>query len=202
MNIIKPLVSKKYYKRKIENFKKEKFCLLIVGGSQGANIFDNLFKDANLEIFKKNSLKVIQQTKVENIENLKQFYNKNNIDNKIFNFEKNIIELIDESDLCITRAGATTMAELSIMNKPFIAIPLPTAKDNHQFENANFYQKLDCCWVIDQKILNKTNLLELLNGILENKTDYTNKTSYLKNLNDQKTWSSVDQKGLGRINDN
>ena len=49
----------------------------------------------------------------------------NNIENKIFHFEKNFVNLINESDLCITRAGATSLAEISIMNKPFIAIPLP-----------------------------------------------------------------------------
>ena len=47
------------------------------------------------------------------------------------------------SDLCITRAGATSLAEISILNKPFIAIPLPSAKDNHQMKNANFMKKWD-----------------------------------------------------------
>jgi len=135
-----------------------------------------------LQFFKKHSIKVIQQTGADNIKNLKKFYDENNIENEIFYFKKNLIEFIDEADLCITRAGASTLAELSIMNKPFIAIPLPTAKDNHQFENANFYQKLDCCWVIDQKILDKTKLMKLLNGILENKNEYINKSLNLKKL--------------------
>ena len=36
------------------------------------------------------------------------------------------------------------------MSIPFIAVPLPTAKDNHQFENANYYKNLDCCWLLEQ----------------------------------------------------
>ena len=44
-------------------------------------------------------------------------------------------------DFCITRAGASTLAELSFLNIPFMAVPLPTSKDNHQFENASFYKK-------------------------------------------------------------
>ncbi len=202
INIIKPLVSKKHYERNSKNNKKNKFCFMIVGGSQGANIFDDLFKEVIFEIFKKNSIKVIQQTNINNIDKLKQFYNKNNIENRIFSFEKNLIEFMDESDLCITRAGATTLAELSILNKPFIAIPLPTAKDNHQFENANFYQNLDCCWIIDQKNLDKTKLVEFLNGILENKNDYMNKISNLKKLNYRNSWNYVNQKILNTINEN
>ena len=45
--------------------------------------------------------------------------------------------------------------EISILNKPFIAIPLPSAKDNHQMKNAQFYEEMGCCWVLDQRNLKK-----------------------------------------------
>ena len=60
------------------------------------------------------------------------------------------------------------------MNKPFIAIPLPTAKDNHQMENAKFYEEMGCCWILDQKILIKKNFQFLLN-ILNDKSDFITK---------------------------
>jgi UDP-N-acetylglucosamine:LPS N-acetylglucosamine transferase len=44
------------------------------------------------------------------------------------------------------------------MNKPFLTIPLISAKNNHQFENANFYQNLGCCWILSQKDFNEGNL--------------------------------------------
>ena len=78
--------------------------------------------------------------------------------NEIFNYDKNFIEKIAETDLCITRAGASTLAELSVLNIPFIAVPLPNSKDNHQFENANFYLKNGCCWIIRTKIFLKKKL--------------------------------------------
>ena len=37
-----------------------------------------------------------------------------------------------------------------MLNIPFIAVPLPTSKDNHQLENALFYKNKDCCWLIEQ----------------------------------------------------
>ena len=116
---------------------------MIVGGSQGASIFDQNLKRSILKIYKKFSIKVIQQTQLTNIASLKNFYSVNNIENEIFNFDKNFIKKISRADICITRAGATTLAELSILNVPFIAVPLPSSKDNHQFENVNFYLKKD-----------------------------------------------------------
>ena len=72
---------------------------------------------------------------------MKDFYSDNNIENTIFSYKKNLVEIIKEADLCITRAGASTLAELSVLNIPFIAVPLPKSKVNHQLENANYYKK-------------------------------------------------------------
>ena len=101
---------------------------------------------------KKFSIKVTQQTNEKNISDLKDFYFKNNVENNIFSFDKNFTNIIKQADLCITRAGASTLSELSVLNIPFITVPLPSSKDNHQFENANFYKRNDCCWIIEQNV--------------------------------------------------
>ena len=80
-------------------------------------------------------------TKKKIVLNLEKFYTDKNIENFIFSFNDNFKKIIQETDLSITRAGASTLAELSISNIPFLAVPLPTSKDNHQLENANFYKK-------------------------------------------------------------
>ena len=102
---------------------------------------------------------------------LKNFYRENKIENKVFSFDQNLNDLLKKSDLCITRAGATTLAEISIMNKPFLAIPLQSSKDNHQLENATFYENLNCCWVMSQKNFDKMNLQRFLRDILKDKTE-------------------------------
>ena len=127
IRLINPLVFKTFYEIKKNDDINENFCFLISGGSQGASVFDDIIKETMVDLAQKYPLKVIQQTSIENIQNLKNFYNSNNIENEIFNFEKNFIDLINKSNLCITRAGATSLAEISIMNKPFITIPLPLA---------------------------------------------------------------------------
>ena len=201
MVIINPLVRENIYKLKSSGSIKDKFTILIVGGSQSASIFDMSLKNSIVNISKKKPIKIIQQTNKKNVSYLKDFYSKNNIENKIFNFENNFENIIKDADLCITRSGASTLAELSVINTPFIAVPLPTSKDNHQLENANFYKENDCCWVIDQTNFEKK-IEHLLSEILTDKIDYLKKKENLKKLNYQNTWINVNQKILEIINEN
>ena len=197
---INPLVKEASYKLNSTYNTGNKFTLLIVGGSQGANIFDKNLKSSIVNISKKKPIKVIQQTNEKNISFLSDFYLKNNVESKIFSFDKNFDSSIQKADFCITRAGATTLAELSVANIPFVAVPLPTSKDNHQLENANFYRYNDCCWVIEQNYFEEK-IEDLLKDILSNKIDYLKKKENLKKLNYQNTWINVNQKILRVINE-
>ena len=199
--LINPLVGKNIYELKSSNNIKDKFTILVVGGSQGATIFDENLKNTILNISKVNPIKIIQQTNEKNISFLQDFYSKNNVENKIFSFEKNFTNIIREADLCITRAGASTLAELSVLKIPFIAVPLPTSKDDHQLENANFYRDIDCCWMIEQNIFDQK-IEEMLNNILTDKFEYLRKKENLEKLNYQNTWNNVNQKILRVINEN
>ncbi len=199
--IIYPLVREEFYKIKNHKNDNEKFRLLIVGGSQGASIFDKNLNKSILNISKKFPIKVIQQTHLKNISLLKEFYSKNNIENEIFNYDKNFIEKIVETDICITRAGASTLAELSILNIPFIAVPLPNSKDNHQLENANFYLKKNCCWILEQNLFNEK-IEQLIEEILKNKSHFTKKKENLSCLNYENTWKNVNQKILNNLDEN
>ena len=199
--IIYPLVREEFYKIKNLKNDSEKFRLLIVGGSQGASIFDKNLNKLVLNISKKFPIKVIQQTHLKNISLLKEFYSKNNIENEIFNYDKNFIEKIVETDICITRAGASTLAELSILNIPFIAVPLPNSKDNHQLENANFYLKKNCCWILEQNLFSEK-IEQLVEEILQNKSHFTEKKENLSCLNYENTWKNVNQKILNNLDEN
>ena len=201
IEIIKPLVRENIYKLNLSSSNKDKFNLLIVGGSQGASIFGKNLKNSIVNLSKEFSIRVIQQTDEKNISDLKDFYFKNNIENTIFSFDNNFANIIQQADLCLTRAGASTLAELSVLSIPFIAVPLPTSKDNHQFENANYYKNYDCCWMIEQKFFEEK-IEVILKEILINKSDYLKKKQNLKKINYQNTWINVNQKILKSINEN
>tara|TARA_B100001057_G_scaffold364647_1_gene367556 strand:+ start:9291 stop:10355 length:1065 start_codon:yes stop_codon:yes gene_type:complete len=201
MVIINPLVRKEFYEKKEKKEDQNKLCLLIIGGSQGAKIFDNDLKNKIVNISKRIKIKIFHQTNKENISHLKNFYTKNKIENDTFSFDNDFAQKIQETDLCITRAGASTLAELSVLNVPFIAVPLSTSKDNHQFENAKFYEQKDCCWVLEQYLFDEK-IETFLEYILANKSDYNKKKENLKKLNYQNSWINVNQKILSTINEN
>ena len=196
-----PLVRNEFYKTKTRKIDNDKFHLLIVGGSQGASIFDKNLKKSILNISKKFSIKVTQQTHQKNISSLKEFYSKNNVESDIFDYDKNFIDKVADTDLCITRAGATTLAELSILNVPFIAVPLPNSKDNHQFENANFYLENNACWILDQDLFEEK-IEQLIEEIMSNKSNINKKMQNLSNLNFQNTWLNVNQKIVDILDEN
>ena len=118
------------------------------------------------------------------------------------NQDKNLNEVLKQGDLCITRAGASSLAELSFLNIPFIAIPLPSSKDNHQYENAKYYEEQDCCWIINQKNFDDQKFEKFLLELTNKSQDYMTKKNNLQKLNYQNTWNNVNQKILKIINEN
>ena len=80
-------------------------------------------------------------------------------------------------------------------------MPLPSSKDNHQFENACFYKNNDCCWLIEQRYFEEK-IEDFLKNILTNQSEYLKKKENLKKLNYQNSWFNVNQKILKVINEN
>ena len=94
------------------------------------------------------------------------------------------------------------MSELSFLNIPFISIPLPTAKDNHQYYNADFYNKKNCCWLIEQDKFNKDKVSKIISNIFVNRTDYFNKINNLKKITEKNTWNNLNNRIIEIIDEN
>ena len=202
LTTIKPFIRKEYYDTGSYKKQDNLFTIIIIGGSQGAKIFDELLNKSLIRIAKQVSIKIIHQTSEKNINILKNFYSQNNVENKVFSFDHNLNKVLKQGDLCITRAGASSLAELSYLNIPFVAIPLPSSKDNHQYENAKYYKEQGCCWIIDQKNFDNQKFEELLLELVNKSQDYMIKKNNLQKLNYQNTWNNVNQKILDVINEN
>ena len=178
----------------VEKNKIDKIKILVLGGSQGAKIFADELPQIFNKMKKNNmSIKVYQQCQQEQNDGLISFYNKSNIDYEIFNFTDKIINYYSKVNLVITRAGASVLGELININIPFIAIPLPSSADNHQFKNAEFYAKKGYGYLLEEKDIREKlyNLINSifkdnsqLNKILLNQRQYSDKEIF-KNLNVQ-----------------
>ena len=202
IKVIPALLRKKFYVTKKAEVIGEYINLLIIGGSQGAQIFDTLIKATIIELSKKYSLKIFQQANFVNFKNLENFYKDNNIDFELFDFDVDISNLMSKANICFTRAGASTLAELVYLNLPYVTIPLPSSKDNHQFENAFFYNKIGCNWILNQNEINEETLTNKLFDIIDNKEEFLVKKINMKNFSYQNTWNNINQKIISVINEN
>ena len=138
-NIVREEILK--YKSHKKNYLSETKTIIILGGSQGAKIFGNIIPRVIIDVIKKYKISVIQQAVPEQINEIKNIYNSNKIENYVFSFHQNIFELMSKADLAISRCGSSTLGELERLAIPFIAIPYPFATDDHQYQNAIYYEK-------------------------------------------------------------
>ena len=133
---------------------------MIIGGSQGAKIFDKNFHQIIFELSKKIKLENYSSDKCKKYYIFEKFFIiKCNIKNKVFSYNNNFFKLIKRCNFCITRGGSSTLAELFVLKIPFLVIPLKNSKDNHQLENAKFYKDKNCCWILDENNLDKKNFI-------------------------------------------
>ena len=199
------LLRKSIYKSKQENKIeiKNTFKILVLGGSQGAKFFDEEISKLLINLAKINKIYLIQQVSNKNIkEELIKKYNEIGLENEVFEFCDEIYQKYNKVDFAITRAGASTISELIFYNIPFIAMPFPYAKDNHQYYNAKEYYDKNLCWLINENTFDANQLLTLISNLIINKEEYFSKKNNMKKFSYQNTWSDMDQKLVSLINEN
>lgn len=116
----------------------ERFRLLIFGGSQGARFFSELVPTAlsQLDQATRGRLSITQQCREEDLDAVCATYAEAGIDAECASFFRDLPRRIATSHLVIGRAGASSIAELTVIGRPSILVPLPHALDNDQLRNA------------------------------------------------------------------
>ena len=141
--------------------RKELKTILFLGGSQGAKAINELA----MNIAQKLKIKIIHQTGKNDFERVKKFYEKNKIDADVFDFSDNLIEKISKADFAVSRAGASSLFELSANLLPTLFIPYPYAANNHQYFNAKYLFDKNLCYLIEEKDLNEEKVLKILENV-------------------------------------
>tara|TARA_B110000438_G_scaffold299151_1_gene348771 strand:- start:68 stop:1147 length:1080 start_codon:yes stop_codon:yes gene_type:complete len=179
----------------LENNKdKLPFTILILGGSQGAEIFGKVIPPVIKKIKEEGyDISVNQQCTANQKNIITEFYKKNKIKNYIFEFDENILKVMSSSSLAITRSGASTTAELTQTVTPFISIPLPNSIDNHQYLNAKYYEDKGCCWMLEENNLNNETLFYLIMNAIKNKNALENIKRNMKKYSSKNVYIDIDK---------
>lgn len=137
----------KFFIAKKERGKLQK--IIFLGGSQGANYINELALNLATEL-ENLGISIIHQCGTKELKDIQNRYEILGIKARVFDFSKDIEMHMNEADLCISRAGASTLWELCANALPAIFIPYPHAAKNHQFYNAKFLKDLGLCEIFEQ----------------------------------------------------
>lgn len=150
------------------------FHLLITGGSQGARFLSRMVPEALLQLPDeiKANLQITQQARAEDVDELqKKYQNVGFYATTVQPFFEDIPTLLAHAHLVICRSGSSTLAELAIVGRPGIFIPLPTSADNHQFENARQFMEAGAGWLVAEKDFDAEKLTTRLMALIQNKVE-------------------------------
>jgi UDP-N-acetylglucosamine--N-acetylmuramyl-(pentapeptide) pyrophosphoryl-undecaprenol N-acetylglucosamine transferase len=113
------------------------FRLLVTGGSQGASIMGEVVPEALslMPLAFRERLQVTQQCRAEDIERVREDYRKFGIAADLSTYIEDMPAKLAWAHLVISRAGASSIAELTCAGRPAIMVPLPSATDDHQTHN-------------------------------------------------------------------
>lgn len=157
------------------HFKDEKPCLLVIGGSQGAQNLNRLIRDMLPELIK--TFQVIHlcgKGKVLPDLNSENYYQFEYIDEEMR-------DLYAASDLLISRAGANTLYEILALGKPHILIPASTqGSRGDQIQNARFFEKQGVSTVLNEETLTSLQFLNAVKEAWEKREEVTEKIKALQ----------------------
>lgn len=139
------------------------FTILVIGGSQGSHSINMVLLEAVKYIGNKGHIFIVHQTGAQDEERVKKAYKDYGISSRVRAFFNDMDKQYKEADLVICRAGATTVAEITVIGKGAIFIPFPFAADDHQVVNATALEKEGAAELILEKDLNGKVLAERIN---------------------------------------
>jgi UDP-N-acetylglucosamine--N-acetylmuramyl-(pentapeptide) pyrophosphoryl-undecaprenol N-acetylglucosamine transferase len=144
--------------------------LLVLGGSQGSHAVNEL-ASAMVQVLKARGIlpRVVHQVGAGEIDRMILYYEALGLSDRVEAraYIDDMPAALAEASLVVARAGALTLAELAIMGRPAVLVPLPTATDDHQTLNALEFQRAGAAVVVPQYGTTPSELANVVQGLLE-----------------------------------
>ena len=160
--------------KKAFSFNPEKPLVVITGGSQGSENLNDTTRIILPELLKFTSVGLVAGRKhYENMIDLKKYENweKASLDSnfRMWEFNTTMDELMGAADVVVSRAGATTIAEMAALKKATILVPFEVLPGSHQVKNAERLKELNAAMVVrDSEMLKDPNaLLEAIRHLIK-----------------------------------
>jgi UDP-N-acetylglucosamine--N-acetylmuramyl-(pentapeptide) pyrophosphoryl-undecaprenol N-acetylglucosamine transferase len=144
--------------------------LLILGGSQGSHAVNEV-GSSMVQVLKARGIlpRVVHQVGAGEIDRMLLYYEALGLSDRVEAraYIDDMPAALADASLVVARAGALTLAELAIMGRPAVLIPLPTATDDHQTLNALEFQRAGAAVVVPQYGTTPSQLANVVQTLLE-----------------------------------
>jgi UDP-N-acetylglucosamine--N-acetylmuramyl-(pentapeptide) pyrophosphoryl-undecaprenol N-acetylglucosamine transferase len=150
--------------------------VLVAGGSQGARVLAEVVPDglAMLPPALRQRLQVTQQCRPEDIDSVRARYAAYDIPAELGTYFADMPDRLADAHLFIGRAGASTIAELTVIGRPAILVPLPSATDDHQAANTREIVKAGGARMIRQEAFQPKELAKQIQAMAMNPASLAN----------------------------
>jgi UDP-N-acetylglucosamine--N-acetylmuramyl-(pentapeptide) pyrophosphoryl-undecaprenol N-acetylglucosamine transferase len=142
--------------------------ILVMGGSQGARILSDMVPGAIAALPEdlRGRIRVCQQTREEDMDRVSRFYAEAGIAADLHTFITDVPDRLAECQLLISRAGASSVADVSVVGRPAIFIPLASAIRDEQSANARGLVEAGAAALIPEAELTEARLAQEIAAIL------------------------------------
>lgn len=149
--------------------------VLVVGGSQGARVFGEVVPAAIARLTKpeRARLALTQQCRPEDLERVASAYAGLGFSAELAGFFDDLPERMTASHLIVSRAGASSVAELLALGRPALLVPFRFAADDHQRANAEAVSRAGAGWLIEETRLDAEALAGKLRICLDQPQELT-----------------------------
>jgi UDP-N-acetylglucosamine--N-acetylmuramyl-(pentapeptide) pyrophosphoryl-undecaprenol N-acetylglucosamine transferase len=141
--------------------------ILVVGGSQGASGLNEMILSA-LPLMAEKNWQWLHLTGANDFEKVKSAYAARGIKAVVRPFLAEMELALGAATACVSRAGASSLAEIAAMRLPSLLVPFPAAADNHQFSNALAFEKTGAAKLLEQKNSTPEKTAAMLAGLAGN----------------------------------
>ena len=158
--------------------------IVIFGGSQGAKALSDIVPAAVAAVPEtlRHRLQIVQQCRSEDLDRVAEVYRKAKVNVELAAFFTDLPERISRSHLVIGRSGASTIAELTVLGRPAILVPLPGSLDADQKNNALVVDAAGGGWIAEQATLTPQSLATRLTTLLTDPATLTKAADAARSL--------------------
>jgi UDP-N-acetylglucosamine--N-acetylmuramyl-(pentapeptide) pyrophosphoryl-undecaprenol N-acetylglucosamine transferase len=141
--------------------------VLVLGGSQGAHAINMAMVAAAAELGRRVAgLEVVHQTGTRDLDVVREGYRVAGVNARTESFLDGVAGEMNDADLVVCRAGATTLAELAALGRPALLVPFPGATDDHQKMNAEVLARGGAAVMLEERDLTAERLADVISALL------------------------------------